>query len=107
MLLAMLDFGESRCDLEVDFAKCDDKFPPYVDLDLMSSDPFLSGVNGDDWLLKTSVVFLARGEGVRGIRPPAVRVENMPMWDLRGVDTAVAIVQYVDLGRKTNKCIDR
>lgn len=107
MLLAIFDFGESRCDLEVAFEKCDDKFPPYVALDLMSSDPFLSGVNGDEWLLNASVVVLVRGEGVRGIRPPAVRVENMPMWDLRGVDTAVAILQYFDLGRKTNKCIDR
>ena len=107
MLLAMLDFGESRCDLEVDLEKCEVKFPPYVDLDLMSSEPFLSGVNGDEWLLKANVEVLVRGEGVKGIRPPAVRVENMPMWDLRGVDTAVAILQYFDLGRKTIECIDR
>jgi hypothetical protein len=31
--------------------------------------------------------------GVRGIRPPAVREEKSPVWDLRGVDTdAVAMV---------------
>lgn len=39
------------------------------------------------------LVVLVRGEGVRGMRPPAVRVENMPAWLLRGVDTeGVAIV---------------
>lgn len=34
-----------------------------------------------------------RGEGVRGMRPPAVRVEKMPVWLFNGVDTEeVAIV---------------
>jgi len=109
VVLAMLDFGESRCEfLEADFAKCEVRFPPYVDLDdFISSDPFLSGVNGEEWLLAARAVVRVRGEGVKGIRPPAVRVENMPVWDLRGVDTAVAILQYFDLGRKTSKCIDR
>ena len=94
----MLDFGESRCEvLEDDFEKCDDRFPPYVDFEdafmLSASDTFLSGVNGEE-LLSGRVVVCARGDGVNGIRPPAVRLENMPIWDLMGVDTAVAILQY-------------
>lgn len=97
MLFAMLDFGESRCDLLVDdFAKCAVKFPPYVDLAglmLSSAETFLSGgVNGDDLLMERFCVRL-RGDGVKGIRPPAVRVEKSPAWDLIGVHTAVAIVQ--------------
>lgn len=106
--LAMLDFGESRCDaLEADL-KCEDRFPPYVDLpDLMLwlSYTLLSGVNGEELLTACR----ARGDGVRGIRPPAVRVEKSPVWDFIGVDIAVAILQYCryDLGRKTSKCIDR
>ena len=72
---------------------------------------FLSGVKGDE-LLTDNVVVRARGEGVKGMRPPAVRVEKSPMWDLIGVDIAVAILHYrgkgvYDLGRKTSKCIDR
>lgn len=35
-----------------------------------------------------------RGEGVRGTRPPAVRVEKIPVWDFTGVQiAAVAIVE--------------
>lgn len=107
----MFDFGESRC-VALDLEKCDERFPPYVDFEdtfmLSASDTFLSGVNGED-LFRGSVVVCARGDGVNGIRPPAVRVENMPVWDLIGVDTAVAIftVSGYDLGRKTIKCIDR
>lgn len=109
--LAMLDFGESRCDvLEADFAKCDDRFPPYVDLDaLFSFSDFLSGVKGDEWLLIAIFVVRVRGEGVNGIRPPAVRVENMPVWDLMGVDTAVAILQYrgmISVERQINVSIE-
>ncbi len=111
-LLAMFDFGESRCDvLEADFAKCDDRFPPYVDLDdlmLSFSMVFLSGVKGDE-LLFDNVVVRLRGEGVRGIRPPAVREENIPIWDFIGVDTAVAIVQYqgmISVERQVNVSID-
>ena len=33
-----------------------------------------------------------RGEGVKGIRPPAVREEKSPRWVLIGVDIVVAIV---------------
>lgn len=71
---------------------------------LSFSDVFLSGVNGDE-LLSERVTCRERGEGVKGIRPPAVRVEKSPVWDLTGVDTEVAILQYrgeVDLGRKTS-----
>jgi len=52
------------------------------------------GVYGDvDEILVATLVVLARGEGVNGIRPPAVFVLKMPWWLLRGVDTdAVAIV---------------
>lgn len=43
------------------------------------------------------------GDGVRGIRPPAVRVEKMPWWLLRGVDiAAVAIVWYRVCDRMDN-----
>ena len=94
----MLDFGESRWEvLEADFEKCDDRFPPYVDCDdalmLSLSDVFLSGVKGEE-LLTDNVVVRLRGDGVNGMHPPAVRVEKSPAWDLMGVDTAVAILQY-------------
>lgn len=38
------------------------------------------GVNGDDVFdtLVARLVVLVRGDGVSGIRPPAVRVEKMP-----------------------------
>lgn len=47
------------------------------------------GVNGE-------LFDVAReGEGERGTRPPAVRVEKIPAWDLTGVcTTAVAIVDF-------------
>ena len=109
----MLDFGESRCAvLEADFENCDDKFPPYVVFEdalmVSPSKVFLSGVNGEE-LLNDSAVVCARGDGVNGIRPPAVRVENMPIWDLTGVDTAVAILQYrvmISVERQFNVSID-
>ena len=53
------------------------------------------GVKGEE-LLETLVARLAvliLGDGVSGMRPPAVRVEKMPWWLFKGVDTdAVAIV---------------
>ena len=109
----MLDFGESRrAVLEADFENCDDKFPTYVVFEdalmVSPSKVFLSGVNGEE-LLNDSAVVCARGDGVNGIRPPAVRVENMPIWDLRGVDTAVAILQYrvmISVERQFNVSID-
>ncbi len=38
------------------------------------------GVNGEEWLdaLVARLVVRVRGDGVRGIRPPAVRVEKIP-----------------------------
>ena len=60
---------------------------------LSFSSVFLSGVNGDELLTGNAVVRL-RGEGVKGIRPPAVRAEKSPGWDLMGVDTAVAMLHY-------------
>jgi len=88
--LAMLDFGESRCEgLEADL-KCDERLPPYVDDRMLSLSNFLSGVKGEELLAIAAV--RVRGDGVKGIRPPAVREEKSPMWDLIGVDTDVAIV---------------
>ena len=75
--LAIFDFGESRCEgLEADLVKIDVKFPLYIGLEVFS-DAFLSGVNGEEPLLNANVVVRVRGEGVNGMRPPAVRVENL------------------------------
>ena len=52
-------------------------------------------MNGEEWfeVFVARLVVLVRGDGVNGIRPPAVLVEKIPWWLLRGVDTeAVAIV---------------
>lgn len=54
------------------------------------------GVNGEDWVgvLVARLIVRVRGDGVRGMRPPAVRVEKMPWWLFRGVETeAVAILR--------------
>lgn len=108
--LAMLDFGESRwVVLETDLAKCEERLPPYVeDGRVVSiSDAFLSGVNGEGVLLLATPTVLERGEGVNGIRPPAVREEKSPMWDFIGVDTTVAILQYlISVERQMNVSID-
>jgi hypothetical protein len=83
-----------------------------VDLDdlmLSLSYVFLSGVKGDELLLFDIAAWRARGEGVKGIRPPAVRVEKSPVWDFIGVDTAVAILQYrgmISVERQANVSID-
>jgi hypothetical protein len=79
---AMFDFGESRwVVLELDFEKCEERLPPYVDLvdarTLSCWEVGLSGVKGEE-LLTARVIVRARGEGVRGILPPAVLEENMP-----------------------------
>jgi hypothetical protein len=67
----------------------------------------LSGVKGEE-LLTERVTVRARGEGVRGILPPAVLEENMPAWDLMGVHTAVAIVcsRVISIERQFNVSID-
>lgn len=46
----------------------------------MDSVVWRGGVNGDEVLetLVARLVVLVRGDGVSGIRPPAVRVEKMP-----------------------------
>lgn len=63
----------------------------------------LSGVKGEEFMLVVVVVVeFWRGDGVRGMRPPAVRVVKSPRWDLRGVDTRVAIL--IDVGWLS--CID-
>ena len=52
-------------------------------------------MNGEDWaeVFVTRLVVRVRGDGVRGMRPPAVLVEKMPWWLFKGVDTdAVAIL---------------
>lgn len=55
-------------------------------------------MNGEGLLeaLVFKLEVLVQGEGVRGMRPPAVLLEKMPRWLFKGVDTvAVAIVIYV------------
>lgn len=65
------------------------------------------GVNGDELVerLPPTLMFRDRGEGVNGIRPPAVLEAKRPRWLLTGVDTdAVAIVNVIEL---TNECFDQ
>jgi len=66
----------------------------------------LGGVKGELVFAETVVARLVvrvRGDGVRGIRPPAVRVEKRPWWDFRGVDTdADAILKYHNNDRMDN-----
>jgi hypothetical protein len=66
-----------------------------------------SGVNGEA-LLTATVIVRARGDGVRGILPPAVLEENMPACDLIGVHTAVAIVysRVISIERQLNVSVD-
>jgi hypothetical protein len=61
-----------------------------------------------DELLTARVIVRARGEGVRGILPPAVLEENMPACDLMGVHTTVAIVcsRVISVERQLNVSID-
>ena len=90
----MFDFGESLCIIfDDDFVKYDVRLPPYVDPRVPSS--VMTGLSGvrDGELPTDTVTVRDRGDGVRGILPPAVLVENMPVWDLTGVHTAVAIVK--------------
>ena len=75
----MFDLGDSRVIFEMERWKRDMRLPPaWMD----SCGPFTSGV----------CVRGVRGEGVKGIRPPAVRVEKTDERLLTGVKTAVAIV---------------
>ncbi len=70
-------------------------------------DACLSGVKGEE-LLTAILIVRSRGEGVRGILPPAVLVENMPAWDLMGVHTDVAIVysRVISVDGQLNVSID-
>ena len=70
---------------------------------------------GDELALPAALDVDCLGEGVRGIRPPAVREEKSPLWDLSGVDTdAVAMMidsdgyeLQRDLRRGATECVDR
>lgn len=73
VMRAMFDFGESCVFLEIERWKRDMRLPPWID-----SCAWTSGV----WVLGV------RGEGVNGIRPPAVRVEKTEERLLTGVNTA-------------------
>jgi hypothetical protein len=50
-------------------------------------------VKGEEFLMGIVVVEACpRGEGVSGMRPPAVRVEKSPLWDFFGVDTEILAI---------------
>ena len=107
LALAMFDFGESLKAFEEDRANCDGGLAAYgCESCLLSA---RGGVNGDEWLevFMARLVVLVRGDGVSGIRPPAVRVENMPWWLLRGVDTLAEAIVYVCVIDLTSQCVDR
>ncbi len=90
--MAMLDFGESRCVLEVERAKYDGTFEAKTSDDWRIPDTFLGGVHGEAWFTLAWLIERREG-GVRGMRPPAVRDEKRPAWLLIGVETeAEAIV---------------
>ena len=83
MALAMLDFGESRyvVVLDVDLAKKEGTLPQAdCETILWLSVVCRGGVNGEEWfeVFVARLVVLVRGDGVNGIRPPAVLVEKIP-----------------------------
>ena len=93
----MLDLGEFRCaGRRADMDQTEDTLVLYEDCDVaLALADGLGGVKGDEGreMFDARLVVLVRGDGVRGMRPPAIRVEKMPRWLLIGVDTvAVAIV---------------
>jgi hypothetical protein len=59
------------------------------------------GVKGEDPFEArlARLVALVRGEGVKGIRPPAVFVEKRPLWLLRGVEIVAVAIAYVYVNR--------
>lgn len=67
-----------------------------MDVSRLYSDLSARGVSKEEEVTETPVAmlaFLVRGDGVSGIRPPAVLVLKMPWWLFRGVDTdTVAMV---------------
>ena len=61
-------------------------------------------MKGDEWFEASvaRLVVLVRGDGVSGIRPPAVRVEKMPWWLFKGVDIeAVAMFGIIEAVERT------
>lgn len=81
LALAMFDLGESRCVLEDERAKYEDRLPCVDCVDTwMLSETCLAGVNGEASLeaLVARLAVRFRGDGVRGSRPPAVLEENKP-----------------------------
>ena len=76
----MFDFGDCwyvvlETDLEIDLEKLEISFLCIDWLEVC-----LGGVKGDDWeeTFVAKLAALVRGDGVSGIRPPAVLVEKMP-----------------------------
>ena len=69
-------------------------------------------MNGDESRFTATLVTDARwrGEGVKGMRPPAVRVEKSPAWDLIGVDTDAVAMVVSDINDisddATGQCLD-
>jgi len=104
----MLDLGDWAyanfdTDLEIDLGKA-------VELSRLCRDRSArGGVYGDvDETWVATLAVLARGEGVNGMRPPAVFVLKMPWWLLRGVDTDTEAILYVyDVTELANQCFDR
>jgi hypothetical protein len=100
--LAMLDLGEYR-NLETD--RDTDLEKKAEGSRCLCIDSPRRGVDGDEVLdtLVATLVVRARGEGVNGIRPPAVLVEKMPWWLLRGVDTCGVAMSDM-MTELTNQC---
>lgn len=96
-----------RDDREADL-KCAARFPPYTDWDEARGTSLASreGVRGDELgeALLVRLVVLVLGDGVRGMRPPAVLLEKRPRWLFIGVETeAVAIVIRKAIQKKTKE----
>ena len=77
----ILDFGDCwyvvlDTDRDNDFEKLE--MPSFLWIDCVEIEVCLEGVHGEDWLdAFVALVVLGRGEGVSGIRPPAVLVEKI------------------------------
>lgn len=92
----MLDFGDcAYANLDTDLDT--DRENLVVDSVLYIDRSGRGGVNGDEAVgtLVGALVVRALGDGVRGMRPPAVFDENRPVWLLRGVDTCIEAIVYV------------
>lgn len=86
---AMLDFGESRT--------------LVLEAERVKREKRLDGLWIDSWREEASTLCCRRaeeGEGVRGVRPPAKRVEKMPSRRLMGVITervAISVIVVVSV----------